>query len=59
MTKLIEKTKKTIKSVHWPSKKEVCADTLFTVITTVVLSVMIMLWTSGIDKVVNMIVSKL
>ena len=56
MANIIKKAKVTLKEIHWPTKKEVIMDTLFTVIVTIILSLVILLWTSSIDAIVNWIV---
>ena len=43
----------TLKDLHWPSKKEITLDTLYVVITGVILSMMILGWNSCIESVVN------
>jgi preprotein translocase SecE subunit len=56
MANIIRKTKIILKEINWPTKKEVITDTLFTLGVTVVLSLLILLWTSGIDKMINWII---
>lgn len=55
--KLIGKLKHSVNGIHWPSKREVVSDTLFTVSVATVLSLMIVGWAYLIDCVVNWAVS--
>lgn len=57
MAKVFQKTKAVIQEIHWPGKKEVAANTLLAVLTTLILSLLIMVWTSGIDKAISWILS--
>jgi preprotein translocase subunit SecE len=59
MAKLIKKTKSSIGKIHWPSAKETVGDTAFTVIVASVLAVVISLWLSGIEIMVNWVMSLL
>lgn len=53
MANLIKKAKASIGKIHWPSAKEIVIDTAFTVIVASVLAVLISLWLSGIEIIVN------
>lgn len=55
--KFLRKVKAHIKEIHWPSKKSTIADTAFTIITTVILSVMIFGWVSALEQLFNLVVS--
>ena len=57
MKNVIIKAKNAIKEIKWPSKKEVFSDTVLTVVTSAVLSVMIYVWVMGIETIVNFIIS--
>ena len=50
---IIKKVKTNIKEIHWPTKKAVLVDTVFTFSATVLLTILIMFWNLGIDKVVQ------
>lgn len=53
MAKMFQKIKSSIGKIHWPSIKEVLGDTTFTVVVGTALAIMISLWISGIEIVVN------
>lgn len=55
VNKMIKKIKSNIKEIHWPTKKEVVVDTVFTLLSTTILTVLIMFWTMGIDKIVQLV----
>lgn len=57
MAKFIGKIKNSVSGIHWPSRKEIVSDTLFTVMTTVVLVLLVYGWTSGIEHIMNWVVS--
>lgn len=46
-----------IKSIHWPTKRETLCDTVFTLVVVTVLSTLTLAWVSGIEFVINWIVS--
>ena len=55
MFNLFKKAKSSINKIHWPHIKEIVSETVFSVIVATVLAVMVALWTSGIESVVNWI----
>lgn len=57
MSNIINKAKQSIKNIHWPAKKQIFADTMFSVITATILSLMISGWTQAIEYVVDWVVS--
>ena len=44
---------KTLKDLHWPSKKKVALDTLYVSITATILALMISGWNSCLEWVIN------
>ena len=57
MANIFKKVKSSIGKIHWPGIKEVLGDTAFTVIVGTALAILIYLWTSVIEDVVNWIMS--
>lgn len=53
MTKIINKAKDSVSRIHWPSFKELVRDTTFTVVVGSALALLISLWTSAIEIVVD------
>ena len=56
---IIKKVKTNIKEIHWPTKKEVFIDTIFTFSTTALLAILIMFWNIGVDKIVQWVLNVL
>ena len=54
---MLKKLKTHIKSISWPSFKSIVSDTTFTLTVAVVISVLIMGWTSCIERFVGFIMS--
>jgi preprotein translocase subunit SecE len=59
MKKCIQKIKSSFASIHWPNKKNIVSDTIFTALVTLVVSVAILGWTTMIDTIVSFVVSLL
>ena len=59
MKKKLTQLKQNLASIHWPSRKELTKDTAVCVITSAVLAVLIALWSSAIETIVNFVVSKI
>lgn len=56
MGNIFSKIKAAVSGIHWPSKKEVIRDTIYVMCTTVVLSLLIMGWTTLIDLVIGLFI---
>ena len=57
MQKFMSKLKGNLKGVRWPNTKEIVGDTMMTVIVTILLSLLILAWQTGIDFVVDWVIS--
>jgi preprotein translocase subunit SecE len=53
MSKIINNVKSAFRGIIWPKPKTILNDTAFTIFTTIALSVIIWLWVTGIDILVN------
>lgn len=53
----MSKLKGNLKGVRWPNTKEIVGDTMMTVIVTILLSLLILAWQTGIDFVVDWVIS--
>lgn len=51
---MLTKIKAAFKGICWPSKKSIFVDTTFSLLTATALSILIMLWSMGIEKVINL-----
>ena len=56
INKLVRKFKATVSNIHWPSKEEVVRDTVYVMVTTAILSLLILGWTTGIDAIIGLFV---
>lgn len=57
MGKIIGKIKNSIDGISWPKPKEIIADTILTVSITAVLSALVFMWTTGIEYIVDLVLS--
>ena len=57
MKKILNSIKNMFKGIIWPTPKEVIKDTWFTVLSAAVLSCVIWIWVTGIDLIINFIIS--
>lgn len=57
MRKIVGKIKKSVSGISWPKPKEIVSDTFFVIAVTAVLSTLIFLWTSGIELIVDFVIS--
>jgi len=54
---MLSKIKNTVREIHWPSRKELIGDTIFTIVTTIILSLTVSMWTTGIEYIVDWVIS--
>lgn len=59
MSKIISSIKSAFRGIIWPKPKMIFNDTAYTIFTTIILSVIIWLWVTGIDIVINLIIALL
>lgn len=57
MAGLINKIKQSTAGISWPSLKSVCGDTIVVFLTALILSTLIVLWSYGIEEIVNWVTS--
>jgi preprotein translocase subunit SecE len=55
--KKINKIISHVKDIHWPTKKVLLQDTMFTVSVAGILAIAILIWTSGIEYVIGWLAS--
>ena len=57
MRKILQNIKTAFRGIIWPKPKLVCNDTIFAITTTIILSSIIWVWVTGVDIVINLILS--
>jgi preprotein translocase subunit SecE len=57
VSSIINKIKQSTAGISWPNFKSVCGDTIMVFLTASTLSILIALWSCGVEEIINWVTS--